>query len=48
MLNFVFDYKVVAHISDELGKTNFCLVFEILKVLLIRFKQLTDIFPFGN
>jgi hypothetical protein len=35
MLNFVCDYKVIAHISDdELGKTKFCFVFEILKVLL--------------
>jgi hypothetical protein len=40
ILNFVCDYKVIAHISDdELGKTNFYLVFEILKALLNKFKH---------
>jgi len=40
MLKFACGCKVIAHISDdELGKTNFCLVFEILNVLLNKFKH---------
>lgn len=47
MLNFVLGCKVIAYVSDdELGKTNVCSVFEILKVSLSKFKELTALFAF--